>query len=133
MPPGVAPTLPSASHTATRQRRIELHCGSGDLSGTAFFFYNDPTDIRMDRFDAIFILGPQGSGKGTQQKLLAEKLGFHIWDTGKVLREHREVVTVTGKTVGEIMNSGALLTDEELLGVVQPLMQAVPNTQGILF
>lgn len=87
----------------------------------------------MDHYDAIFILGPQGSGKGTQQKLLAQKLGFYMWDTGKVLREHRDVTTVTGEKVGEILDRGGLLTDPQLLGVVKPLILELPTEQGILF
>jgi adenylate kinase len=87
----------------------------------------------MTHYDAIFILGPQGSGKGTQAKLLAGKLGFHMWDTGKVLREHRDMKAVSGQTVGEILDSGRLFTDEELFGVVKPLILELPMEQGILF
>lgn len=87
----------------------------------------------MTHYDAIFILGPQGSGKGTQQKILAGKLGYYIWDTGKTLRENRDARTVTGETVGEIIDRGQLLTDEQLLGVVKPFIAAIPADQGITF
>lgn len=87
----------------------------------------------MTHYDAIFILGPQGSGKGTQEKILAEKTGFYLWDTGKVLRENRGAKTVTGETVGEIIDRGQLLTDEQLLGVVEPLIAAIPADKGVLF
>ena len=87
----------------------------------------------MSHYDAIFILGPQGSGKGTQAKLLAEKLGFFMWDTGKVLRENRDAKTVSGETVGEIIDRGQLLSDEQLLGVVEPLIAAIPKEKGVIF
>ena len=85
------------------------------------------------QYDAIFILGPQGSGKGTQEKILAEKTGFYMWDTGKVLRAHRDAKTVTGETVGEIIDRGQLLTDEQLLGVVEPIIAEIPAAEGVLF
>lgn len=37
---------------------------------------------------AIILLGPPGSGKGTQANLLAEKLGFVHLDSGDIIREH---------------------------------------------
>jgi adenylate kinase len=88
---------------------------------------------RMTEYDAIFLLGPQGSGKGTQEKLLAEKLGFHTWDTGKVLREHRNAKTVSGETVGELIDRGQLLTDDQLLGVVAPIIAAIPADRRVIF
>jgi adenylate kinase len=87
----------------------------------------------MIGYDAIFILGPQGSGKGTQERILAEKLGFHTWDTGKVLREHRDATTVTGETVGELIDRGQLLTDAQLLGVVAPILDAIPADRRVIF
>ena len=38
-------------------------------------------------FNIIFVAGPQGSGKGTQGKKLAEKLGFLFWGMGATLRD----------------------------------------------
>lgn len=87
----------------------------------------------MLHFDAIFVLGPQGSGKGTQMQTLAAKLGFYSWDMGKILREHRATKTVNGETVGEIIDRGQLLTDAQLLGVVAPLIAAIPSGQGVVF
>jgi adenylate kinase len=87
----------------------------------------------MASFDAIFVLGPQGSGKGTQAKLLAEKLGFFFWDTGAVLRAHADVVTASGERTGDILRTGRLFTDEELLSVVRPALERLPRAHGIVF
>ncbi|MBM3257070.1 MAG: nucleoside monophosphate kinase [Candidatus Liptonbacteria bacterium] len=84
-------------------------------------------------YDAIFVLGPQGSGKGTQAKLLAEKLGFFFWDTGAVLRRNSEMITVSGARAGDILKSGRLFTDEELLSVVRTELESLPREQGIVF
>ncbi len=37
-------------------------------------------------YNIIFVAGPQGSGKGTQGKKLADKLGFLFWEMGGTLR-----------------------------------------------
>lgn len=84
-------------------------------------------------YDAIFILGPQGSGKGTQARLLAEKLNFFFWDTGAVLRKHAEVITASGERAGDILKTGRLFTDEELLSVVKTELEDLPREQGIVF
>lgn len=87
----------------------------------------------MTHYDAIFMFGPQGSGKGTQTKILADKLGFFIWDTGQALRNHRDMMTSSGQKVGDILDSGRLFTDEELLSVIGPLIKAIPAEQGVIF
>jgi adenylate kinase len=83
--------------------------------------------------DAIFIVGPQGSGKGTQAKLLAERLGFFWWDMGRVLREERTWKFADGRTVGEIIDAGILLTDEQLIEVAKEKLSKLPAEQGVVF
>lgn len=54
----------------------------------------------------ILILGPQGSGKGTQAELLAKNFGFLHFEMGKILR------SIKDKTVQEHLNSGNPVPDE---------------------
>ncbi len=89
--------------------------------------------MAMQKYDAIFLMGPQGSGKGTQAKILAEKLGFFHWDMGGILRSERDRVLSDGKKVGEIIDAGIYLTDAQLLEVVQEKLKDIPENQGILF
>ncbi|MBI2623014.1 MAG: nucleoside monophosphate kinase [Candidatus Liptonbacteria bacterium] len=84
-------------------------------------------------YDAIFVLGPQGSGKGTQAKLLADKLRFFFWDTGAVLRRNANVATASGERAGDILKTGRLFTDEELLSVVRQELMRLPREQGVVF
>jgi len=84
-------------------------------------------------YDAIFVLGPQGSGKGTQAKMLADKLGFFFWDTGAILRKNAEVVTSSGECTGDILKTGRLFTDGELLSVVARELESLPREKGIVF
>lgn len=60
----------------------------------------------------IVLLGPQGSGKGTQARLLSEKMGFFHMESGSLLRE----LAKTDKRINEIINvKGQLVPDEETL------------------
>lgn len=84
-------------------------------------------------FDAIFLVGPQGSGKNTQAELLATRLGFFFWETGATLRKNERVITVSGERTGDILNSGRLFTDEELLSVVKKELENLPRDRGVVF
>lgn len=84
-------------------------------------------------FDTIFITGPQGSGKGTQAKRLAEKLGFFHWDMGSILRGVlQEGDTPLAKKV-EVINQGIFLTDEVIIEVAEDRLKKIPPTQGLIF
>ena len=52
----------------------------------------------------IIIMGPQGSGKGTQARMLAKKFDLQIFETGSVLREIAREDTPIGRKINEIMN-----------------------------
>lgn len=52
----------------------------------------------------IFVLGRSGCGKGTQAKLLAEKLGVDYIGSGDMLRERQKRGDFTGKKIGETMD-----------------------------
>lgn len=49
-------------------------------------------------------MGPQGSGKGTQARKLAEKFDLQIFETGKVLREIASQDTEVGRKINDIIN-----------------------------
>lgn len=70
----------------------------------------------------LIILGPQGSGKGTQAKLLAEK--FHIThiSTGALLREEAATDTEKGKLISDILKTGELVPFETVLDVMEPVL-----------
>jgi adenylate kinase len=66
---------------------------------------------------AVFI-GPPGSGKGTQAKLLQERLGFVCIGTGDILRENVAQGTSLGRQADEFMRQGQLVPDELVNGMV---------------
>jgi adenylate kinase len=82
----------------------------------------------------IIVLGPQGSGKGTQAKMLAEKFGLEHIEMGKFLREVAKTDTELGKKIHEIINiQGKLVDDKILKKVLHIKLQDLPREQGIIF
>ncbi|MFL6212311.1 MAG: adenylate kinase [Blastocatellia bacterium] len=65
------------------------------------------------------LMGPQGAGKGTQAKLLADRLGLPIVATGDILREIAATGTPLGQHVKEVLASGELVSDDILAEVVK--------------
>ena len=78
----------------------------------------------------LIILGPQGSGKGTQAKLLAEKYGLSHISSGELLREEAESGSEKGKLISKILNSGELMPFETVLEVLEPRLRA--QTSGFI-
>lgn len=66
----------------------------------------------------LIIFGPPGVGKGTQAKLLAEKLDIRHLSTGDILRNAVKDGTELGKKAKEIMDKGDLVPDEIMIGIV---------------
>ena len=67
----------------------------------------------------IILLGPPGSGKGTQATRIVE--AFHIahLSTGDMLRAQVRANTETGKRASEIMKGGGLVPDQLILEIVE--------------
>jgi len=81
----------------------------------------------------IIILGPQGSGKGTQARLLADKFNLVIIGVGKALREVAKMDTPLGKQIYEIQNvKGALVPNEIFDKVLKVKFTSVPREQGLI-
>ena len=80
----------------------------------------------------ILLLGPPGGGKGTQAKFLIEKLGIPQISTGDMLREHVTKQTSLGIKAKEYMNSGALVPDEVILGMMQERLSKQDCRKGYI-
>jgi adenylate kinase len=66
----------------------------------------------------IVLLGPPGSGKGTQSARLRDNQGFKTLVTGDLLREERTAGTAAGRRAAEYMDSGGLVPDELIVSLV---------------
>jgi len=67
----------------------------------------------------IVLLGPPGSGKGTQSQRLVERHGIPQISTGDLLRVTRSKDTELGRKVKEVMDAGRLVDDEIVLGMIR--------------
>ena len=67
----------------------------------------------------IVLLGPPGSGKGTQGEKLSEELGYTRLSTGDMLREAVRNGTELGKKANEYMDSGALVPNDLIIGLMK--------------
>ncbi len=77
------------------------------------------------------LLGPPGSGKGTQAKRLVAKFPLTHLSTGDILRDAVSKETALGLTVKAIMAEGKLVDDDTVNGLVFARLQ--DETQDVLF
>ncbi len=66
----------------------------------------------------LVLLGPPGSGKGTQARVLANKFGIVHISTGELFRDNVEQQTEVGKLVDGIIKSGKLVPDEVTIKMI---------------
>ncbi len=66
----------------------------------------------------LVLLGPPGSGKGTQGERLNEDLRLPYYATGDILRGAVRDETELGRSAKEYMDRGDLVTDEVIVGVI---------------
>lgn len=82
----------------------------------------------------IIVLGPQGSGKGTQSAKLSDKFNAEHIDMGKFLREVAKMDTALGREVYEIQNVTKTLVPARILEEVFTIkLSDLPREQGIVF
>jgi len=89
--------------------------------------------LHVSCFMNIIVLGPQGSGKGTQAQLLAEKFSFEHIDMGKTLREVAKTDTPLGKEIYAIQNITKTLVPSRILKEVLHLkLGSLSREQGLV-
>lgn len=80
----------------------------------------------------IIILGPQGSGKGTQAALLSEKLNIPALSMGQLLRDEIAAKTELGLEIESILDSGNLVSDEVAIRVLRGRLDAPDTANGYI-
>jgi adenylate kinase len=79
----------------------------------------------------LIFLGPPGSGKGTQAKILAERLGLMHLSTGDILRQEIKRDSELGNKAKTFMDAGALVPDELILEMIKDILQK--KSDGFIF
>ena len=79
----------------------------------------------------IVLLGPPGSGKGTQGEKLSSELGFTRLSTGDMLREAVRKGTPLGLKAKEYMDSGTLVPNDLIIGLMKEKIAEVDG--GVIF
>lgn len=80
----------------------------------------------------LVFLGPPGAGKGTQAALLTKQYGVPQISTGEMLRSAVQQQTPMGLEAKRHMDSGALVPDEVVVGIVEERLAAADCVNGFI-
>jgi adenylate kinase len=80
----------------------------------------------------LVLLGPPGSGKGTQGERLNEDLRLPYYATGDILRAAVREETELGKTAKQYMDAGDLVPDEVIVGVIAEALDSEEARDGFI-
>jgi adenylate kinase len=80
----------------------------------------------------IILMGAQGSGKGTQGKLLSEKLGISTISMGNLLRKKGKEDTPLGKEIKEMTTKGVLVPDEITTKIIKERIEKEDCEKGYI-
>lgn len=81
----------------------------------------------------IILFGPPGSGKGTQSEKLIATYGLKHLSTGDLLRSEISRKTPLGIEAKKFIDTGQLVPDEVVIGMISSALDANPGAKGFLF
>lgn len=82
----------------------------------------------------LILLGPPGSGKGTQAKLLSKKLKTFYFEAGRILRKKAKEKNKLGKKIDELVNKkGLLVPDSVMKMVLKDFFEKKNLKKGVIF
>ena len=81
----------------------------------------------------LILLGPPGAGKGTQAAFIKQLYGIPQISTGDMLRAAVQGGTPLGHAAKKVMDSGALVSDDIIIALVEERLKAPDCAKGYLF
>ncbi|RMR47014.1 adenylate kinase [Pseudomonas syringae pv. syringae] len=81
----------------------------------------------------VILLGAPGAGKGTQAKFITEKFGIPQVSTGDMLRAAVKAETELGLKAKSVMDSGGLVSDDLIIGLIKDRLAEPDCANGVLF
>ncbi len=81
----------------------------------------------------IVLMGPPGSGKGTQARLVADQPGWVWLSTGELFRLHARVGSELGTLARSYLDRGDYVPDDVTVRMVRERISEIPKTTRILF
>lgn len=80
----------------------------------------------------LILIGPQGSGKGTQAELLQVYLQIPTISTGQMCRSEVEKDTELGKKISDFVHAGELVPDDVITGMLKERVGAYDAHDGFI-
>lgn len=81
----------------------------------------------------LILLGPPGAGKGTQANFIRERFGIPQISTGDMLRAAVKAGTPLGLAAKKVMDTGQLVSDDIIIGLVKERLKHLDCKNGYLF
>lgn len=81
----------------------------------------------------IILIGPPGSGKGTQAKQISQQFNLKHLSTGDILRNEVKNQTPLGIQAKAIMDRGELVSDEIVVGMIKNFIENTTGVEGFLY
>ena len=80
----------------------------------------------------VILMGPPGSGKGTQAASLAEKLGVNAVSSGDLFRDHQRRNTELGQLARSYMEQGVYVPDDVTIGMIMEWINDPDHSAGFV-